>query len=828
MWDIATPIMVGGKHLGNLFLGQFLFDDETPDYKLFAEQAARYGFNETEYLAALDRVPRWSREKVNSVMTFYSLFASMISGLSYANIKLARTLTERMRLDDELRISEENVRSIFNNVQDVFYEVTMDGLILNISPSIESVSRGQYRQSDIIGRSLLEFYTDSGAREHFLSLIYQQGSVTDYEVLIQNRDGTPTPCSISAKTQFDDNGTPVKIIGTMRNISERKQAEESLRESERRIKRLLEQQIVINQLALALGESPDLNEIYHTIHKYIQDLVDVWCFIVSSYTEEDKLIRAEYAAGDQLYDVSTFPPIPLNASGAGTQSRVIHTGQYLYAPDHQETIKNSQVKYTIEPDGTIHEESPSEHNLDKTTRSILYLPMKVKGKPIGIMQIQSCRLDAYTPDDIELLTGLANVAAVAVQNARLRKDLIHELVERKRSEEEREKLQNQMVQMQKMESIGRLAGGVAHDFNNMLGVIIGYAESAMISLKPDDPLKEDLKEILSAANRSTQITRQLLAFASKQTISPKVLALNEIVENMLKMLRRLIGEDICLTWHPGKRLWPVKVDPSQIDQILANLCVNARDAIAGTGKIQISTDNVSFDEASCAEHTDRLVGAYVRITVSDTGCGISPDILDKVFEPFFTTKGLCKGTGLGLATVYGIAKQNHGFVEVASEPGKGTTFEIFLPRADAVEGETDSEKTEKKRVDRSEIVLVVEDELAMMTMCRRMLVELGYRVITAASTSEAIKLCRDEGKAIHLLITDVIMPEMNGRELAIQLKLTRPKLRILFMSGYTTNVIAHMGILEPGVHFIQKPFSMQQLSKKVNDVLESSVSDDPI
>jgi len=298
---------------------------------------------------------------------------------------------------------------------------------------------------------------------------------------------------------------------------------------------------------------------------------------------------------------------------------------------------------------------------------------------------------------------------------------VQDITARKRAEAEHEKLQAQLIQAQKMESIGRLAGGVAHDFNNMLTVIIGCAEMALDKVKSDDPLHDDLQQILDAAGRSADITRQLLAFARKQTIRPKVLDLNEAVEGMLKMLRRLIGEDIDLTWHPGAHLGAVHMDPSQLAQVLANLCVNARDAIEGVGKILIETSNVFFDAEYCSKHDEFLPGNFVLLRVSDEGCGMDAQTLRKLFEPFFTTKGVGKGTGLGLATVYGIVKQNNGFINVYSKPGDGSTFKIYLPRH---ESDTKSvqngngEKGGKMPNARGETVLIVEDEAAILKLSK--------------------------------------------------------------------------------------------------------------
>ena len=394
------------------------------------------------------------------------------------------------------------------------------------------------------------------------------------------------------------------------------------------------------------------------------------------------------------------------------------------------------------------------------------------------------------------------------------------ITERKRADEENQKLQDQLAQAQKMEFVGRLAGGVAHDFNNMLSVILGHTELALLQVDLEQPLHDNLEEIHKAAEHSAELTRQLLAFARKQTIAPRVLNLNETVDGMLKMLRRLIGEDIDLTWIPGGDLWQIKIDPAQIDQILANLLVNARDAIAGVGKVTIETENVEFDEAYCAMHAGFIPGEYVKLSVSDTGCGMEQEILAHIFEPFFTTKETGKGTGLGMATVYGIVKQNNGFINVYSEPGKGTTFKICLPRYAGKTARTSAEGPTEVAKGGPETVLLVEDEPSILKLGKTMLEGLGYRVLTAGTPGEAIRLAEKHAGEIHLLMTDVVMPEMNGRDLAKRLLSLYPSLKRLFMSGYTANVIAHHGILDEGVYFIQKPFSIKDLAAKVSEALD--------
>ncbi len=397
--------------------------------------------------------------------------------------------------------------------------------------------------------------------------------------------------------------------------------------------------------------------------------------------------------------------------------------------------------------------------------------------------------------------------------------VVRDITERKQAQEEEEKLREQLSQAQKMESVGRLAGGVAHDFNNMLQVILGCAEMALRKSDPDNRLHAYLNQIHKAGVRSADLTGQLLAFSRRQAVSPRVLDLNEAVEGMLNMLRRLIGEDIDLVWLPRGRLEPVFIDPSQVDQVLVNLCVNARDAISGMGKITIETDSVTFGEDDCATHPGFVAGEYVLLAVSDDGCGISPETEPNIFEPFFTTKEVGKGTGLGLATVHGIVNQNNGVINVDSEPGHGTTFRVYLPRHEAKAASHPEKKHAQGPALGSAIILLVEDEASTLKMTKLMLEEMGHTVVAAETPREAISLAREHKERINLLMTDVIMPEMNGRDLSNKLMSICPDIKCLFMSGYTTDVIDHHGVLEEGVHFIQKPFSMKDLAAKTSEAM---------
>ncbi len=384
---------------------------------------------------------------------------------------------------------------------------------------------------------------------------------------------------------------------------------------------------------------------------------------------------------------------------------------------------------------------------------------------------------------------------------------------------ESEKLHRKLEQAQKMESVGRLAGGVAHDFNNMLGIIIGRVEMMLLERKPEDPDYGNLMEIRSAVVRSSDLTRQLLAFARRQTIAPKMLDLNESIELTLKMITRTIGEDIHLSWKPWDDPCPVKVDPIQIDQILINLCLNARDSISHHGTITVETANTEIDAGYCARHAEFKPGSWVQLTVSDDGCGIDKESQDLIFEPFFTTKAVGKGTGLGLATVYGIVKQNGGFIYVYSEPGMGSAFKIYLPRT--------KDSISKLPVSPAgtipegvETILMVEDEPAVLELGKIALERFGYSVLTAQTPGEALDLAERLDGPIHLLITDVIMPGMNGKALKNSIQNIKPGIKILFMSGYSSEVITHRGILEENVNFLQKPFSIEALSTKVREILD--------
>jgi PAS domain S-box-containing protein len=398
---------------------------------------------------------------------------------------------------------------------------------------------------------------------------------------------------------------------------------------------------------------------------------------------------------------------------------------------------------------------------------------------------------------------------------------IQDITELKQTEKRMNTLQEQLRQSQKMEAIGRLAGGIAHDFNNLLTVIKGYSQLSFSELKEGDPLKGNLDEIQKATQRASELTRQLLAFSRRQILEFMVFDLNTILRDLDKMLHRIIGEDIELVYLLSDNLGKIKTDPGQIEQVILNLAINARDAMPSGGKMTIETANVFLDESYTHSHAEVKPGPYVMLSITDTGCGMLPEVKEHVFEPFFTTKEKGIGTGLGLSTVYGIVKQSGGDIWFYSEEGMGTAFKIYLPKVDEIPTELKAEKMEEELPLGNEKILVVEDELSVRDLAVRVLERQGYELLEASNGNEALRLVQEHaGEKIDLLLTDVVMPGMSGSELAVRLRAAHAEARVLYMSGYTNNSIVHHGILEPDIYFLQKPFSPEALARKVREVLD--------
>ena len=653
---------------------------------------------------------------------------------------VTRDITQRQQTEQALAKSEALLRGVVDAIPDLVWLKDPDGVYLSCNRRFERFFGAE--ESDIVGRTDYDFVDRELAdffREHDRKAMAAGRPCANEEFLTFAENGYQGHFETIKTPMQDSNGDLSGVLGIARDISERKTAENALRENEQRYKS-----------AQQMGR------------------VGNWEFDIHTETFWGSDEAKRMFGVDALQDHFTVEELA---------RCVPEGGKVLQA--RKDLVKRG-IPYDIEYEI---------HPLDGSAPRMIHSIAKIERDNTG-----------------------TNARIVGV---------IQDITSQKDAEKERHKLEAQLHQSQKLESVGRLAGGVAHDFNNIVSVIIGYAELAIDDIAPDDPLYGDLKEIVSAALRSRDITRQLLAFARRETIAPTVLDLNATVANLLKMLRRLIGEDIDLVWHPAPDLWPIKMDPSQLDQILANLCVNARDAIKDVGKVTIATETVTIDAVYCAEHPESKPGDFVMLIVSDDGAGMDREVLDKIFEPFFTTKGIGRGTGLGLATVYGIVKQNEGFIDVCSERDEGTSFRIYLPRHAEDAAVIQRPSIEGIVGGKGETVLITEDDQAILKLTALILKPLNYTVLMARSPREAIARAEAYKGAIDLLVTDVVMPDMNGRELSDTLARICPHLRTLFMSGYTADVIAHRGVLDSDVHFIHKPFSKQALAAKVREALDA-------
>ena len=791
---------------------------------------------------------------------------------------VAMDITERKQAEDALKKSEQHYRIVADNVRDVIWAFDINKGYTFVSPSVKLL-RG-YTPDEAVKQTPEQIFTPESFNKfnevldrEFSSEMSGQKHGADWsyttELEMVRKDGSTVWTEIVMNILYNEQGETTGLIGITRDITERKQAEEALRKSEKRLLGITTNMpgVVFQFYAKDNGEygisyvSERLSDLFEVPSD--TELEDLFPIFISHIKEEDldrftasvqnavKAIapwnfegRYIKPSGKMFWfhamtiptrheDCLVFDGILLDVTERRQAENALHESEELYTrlvdtiPDVViRTDLNGHIlfanDYAFQRGGYNREEMEG--------RNILEF---VLSEEHG-MVIQNIRFileeGKQGPYEYHLIMKDGSLIPFEVTSGVLRSadgtpgGLVHvcrDITLRQQNEQEKNNLQERLSQAQKMESVGRLAGGVAHDFNNMLNVILGHAEMAMGETESDQPLYAHLLEIRKAAERSADLTRQLLAFARKQTVSPRVIDMSKTVEGMLKMLRRLIGEDIHLSWLPGVNSWPVKIDPSQVDQILANLCVNARDAITGVGKVTIELENIHIDEAFCTGYPYFISpGDYILLAVSDDGHGMDKKVQDRLFEPFFTTKDVGKGTGLGLATVYGIVKQNKGFINVYSEPGHGTTFRIYLPRhlGDAEHAKT--EQPQESMIRGHETVLVVEDESAILNLCKIMLEQQGYEVLAAATPEEAIRMAGEHSGEPHLLITDMVMPGMNGRDLAKRFLSVYPAMKCLFMSGYTSNMIAHQGILDEGVYFIQKPFSRKDLMAKVREVLD--------
>ncbi len=677
----------------------------------------------------------------------------------------------------------------------------------------------------------------------------------------------------------DENGNPVKILGTIQDITERKRIDDELLESRTELQNLIN---AIPDMVWASDENECFtfaSESWKTIAGYDPAELIGRSFYELMVEEEEtsEYASEEYRDGvkekfdDLKVERESYQDF-LNWNYHKSGEKRCHSSSAVPRYDSEGNFRgyigvDKDITERIQAAEALQEREQRYYTLLKNLDGMVY---RCKNDPDWTMEFVSegCfSLTGYQPDELEgnrvisfndlilpeyreylwnlWQERLSEHQPVEVEyriktaNGEIRwvwergigvfdnkNNLLHlegyitDITKRKLAEEEGEKLQHQLHHAQKMETVGRLAGGVAHDFNNMLSAILGNVELAKMTEGLCDPILDELDEIEQAALRSADLIRQLLGFARKQTAIPKVLDLNQTIGGMLRMLQRLIGENINLTWTPSDGLWPVYIDPSQIDQVLTNLLVNSRDAIDGIGKVSISTSNTTIGKTDIRLYPELSMGDYVLFCVKDTGVGMDSTVLENLFEPFYTTKPQGEGTGLGLATVFGIIKQNGGFIRVESEVDRGTSFFVYLPKYTG-KSSSRQESTQQETIRHGqETILMVEDEQAILSIGKRILDTMGYTVLTANSPGEAMQIVSDFPDTIHLVITDVLMPDMNGKDLVSKLKLRHPGIRSLFMSGYSADIINQNGVVEEEIHFIQKPFTVRALSNKVREVLD--------
>ena len=823
----------------------------------------------------MDEVLSEARYRGLATVLFVCLFI-VVTGLMAAFMASSRRKNLYISLftaERERRQTLEEFRATLRGIGDGVIATDAKGRVRHMNPVAEDLTG--WSEVEAAGHPLAEIFhivnEETRAEvENPADLVLCESPVVGLanHTLLSARDGTEKPIADSGAPIHDEGGLLVGVALVFRDRSEERAAERTLQESEAMLKQSQRMAGVGHyKLDIVTGlwtSSEMMDEIFGIDADHARN-IDSWVNLIhpeqrsemlrylsdyvlrddNPFNKEYRIIRANdhvvrwlYGLGELDYDSGGQPTTMFGTIQDITERKQTETSleeAFRRAEDEKEknraiiegigdgvSIQDGDFKVLFQ--NQVHKDFIGDHVGEYCYQGYEKRDEICDGCPVALAiadgQIHLTERIVDFPDGKHYFEITASPLSNAEGQIIGGIEAVREITGRKRAEEEKESLRAQLLQAQKMESVGRLAGGVAHDFNNMLGVILGYAQLAITETSAGEKLHGDLQEIINAARRSTDLTRQLLAFARRQNIDPRVLDLNEITASLLNMLQRLIGEDIKLVWKPGHNLSLVKMDPAQIDQLLVNLTVNSRDAIDGVGVMTVETNNTYFDEAYCRDHVGFVPGDYVMIAISDDGRGIPEDVIDQVFEPFFTTKETGKGTGLGLATVYGIVKQNGGFINVYSEPDQGTTVRIYIP---TVEGEVQEarEIEAKIAVGGKETVLIVEDEKEILNISKTVLERAGYTVLSNTNPAAALSLAGKYEGVIDLLVTDVIMPEMNGKDLRDRLVELRPRIKVLFMSGYTADVITERGVLEAEVTFLQKPFSVNALATKVREVLDS-------
>ena len=761
-------------------------------------------------------------------------------------------MTKHKQTQEGLRISEMRYRRLFEAARDgilILDAVTLR--ITDVNPFMTELLA--YSRADFLGKELWEIglFSDKEASQTVFRELQESGYIRYEDLPLQTRHGESREVEFVSNV-YEEDGHQV-IQCNIRNITERKRVEEALRESEERYKDLIDSAfdgVVIIKERIISSANRSFAEIFgYTAEELIG-------MDVLKLTSEPEFVRSQIATNEPRYETiglkkdGTLINIEVSAKTClyeGEPARLSAVRditerkraeeQLCRQLDFTEAITSSlgEGLYALDKNGRVMFMNPAAElglgwkqeelagqnmhevihfqRADRTPRSSEDCPLLGVLKSGQTVKVES---DAFTRKDGTIFPVSYTASPIITEDQIIGAVLaFHDITERITLEE-------QFRQSQKMEAVGQLAGGVAHDFNNLLTVINGYSDLTLARLQAEDPLRRNLEEIRKAGDRAAALTRQLLAFSRKQVLQPKVFNLNSIVSDLERMLRRLIGEDLELRTVLESDLGSIKADPGQIEQIIMNLVVNARDALPQGGKLTIETKNVSLDDDYTKHHIAVVPGPFVMLAVSDTGIGMDEQTKARIFEPFFTTKLAGKGTGLGLSTVYGIVKQSGGNILVYSEAGRGTTFKVYLPRVDEGDQEYKRSAESVEDLQGSGTILLAEDEEMVRTLASQVLEMYGYQVLEAANGGAALLICERHKERIHLLITDVVMPEMSGPELADRLAQLRPKMKVLFMSGYTDDAIVHQGVLDEGTPFIQKPFAPDDLARKVKEVLRRS------
>ena len=772
-----------------------------------------------------------------------------------------KTEANRKRTEEELRKASLYARSLIEASLDPLVTISSDGKIMDVNQATEQVTG--ITRNRLIGSDFSDYFTEPVRAREGYQRVLSEGLVRDYPLSIRHISGRTTDVLYNATIYRNEAGEVQGVFAAARDITERKQAEEKLRDSEVRYRDLIETARDVILTLSPEGVFTSFNRVFETITgwstkewigKVFVDLVDPndvpkaiqrFKSVLEGQLGEPIELRVRTKYGG-------FVPGEFVASPQVKEGKVIgilgvvrditerkRAEQALrQEKDFNQTLVQASPLFfvAIGPDGkTLMMNEAMLHALGYTTDEVVgkdylstFVPVADRERLLPIFEKLVNQKESTLNENRVLIKDgrelLVEWHGRPVFKANGELDYFIgvgiDITHRRQAEEKMAVLQDQLRQSQKMEAIGRLAGGVAHDFNNLLTVIKGYCQLSLAEMKESTPLRDALEVINKATEKAADLTRQLLAFSRRQIMEVRVLDLNTHLQNLDKMLRRIIGEDIELVTLLGEDIGRVKADPGQIEQVVMNLAVNAKDAMSKGGKLIIETANAELDEAYAHTHVAVTPGRYVMIAVSDTGAGMEPEVRDRVFEPFFTTKGKGKGTGLGLSTVYGIVKQSNGNIWVYSEPGKGTTFKIFLPRVDEPAEKLRAQAAGEEFSLGSETILVVEDDKEVRNLAVRILKRQGYTVLDGSYGDEALSVCRNHHGPIHLLLTDVVMPGMSDRELAKRLESFHPEMKVLYMSGYTDDAIVMHGVLVQGVNYIQKPFTVDALAKKVREVLE--------